>query len=94
MLKVTAQGVSRVFCGGYKITASWPAPVGAPEIPQRRSRVDVRERCSSKMPHLPVTHDPWITDMLITAYQVSACLRKGLSPTSTHMSEICRQKPS
>lgn len=42
------------------------------------------ERGGFKMPHLPVTYHPWITDMAIKAYQVSACLRKGLSHTSTH----------
>lgn len=37
------------------------------------------ERCSFKMPHLPGTHHPWVTDRVITAHQVSACLRKALS---------------
>lgn len=43
------------------------------------------ERCSFKMPSVPVTYHPWITDMAVKAYLVSACLRKGLTHTSTHM---------
>lgn len=80
MLKVPAQGVSRVLCCGYKITASWLDPRNPPKGAAER-----KKRCSFKMPHLPGTHHHlWVTDMVITAYQVSACLRKALSHTSTH----------
>lgn len=67
---------------GYKISASGLAPEAASETPEgAAARI---ERCSFKTPHLPVAYPPWITDMAIKAYQVSACLRKGLSHVSTH----------
>lgn len=37
------------------------------------------------MPHFLVTCYLWIADMAIKDYEVSACLRKGLSHPSTHV---------
>lgn len=66
----------------YKITVSWLAPVAVPKPP--KGAAEWMERFSFKMPRFPVTHHLWVTDMVITAHQVSACLRRGLSHTSTH----------
>lgn len=67
MLKVPAQGVSRVLCAGNRIIASWnrPAPVVAPETSQRCSRVDGEVQFQNAQ-NLPVAHHPWVTDMVIT----------------------------
>lgn len=40
MMKVTAQGVSRMLRDGYKITASWLVPVASSETPQRHCSMD------------------------------------------------------
>lgn len=83
MMKVTGQGVFRMPCDGYKsLLLGWF--LWLPQKPPKGAAVWI-EKYSFKMPHLPVTYHPWITDMAIKAYQVRACLRKGLSRTSTHM---------
>lgn len=66
---------------GYNITASWLAPVAAPEPPWRQSNMDWKVQDQNA----PSPADLWIADMAIKDYEVSACLRKGLSHSSTHM---------
>lgn len=89
------KSLPKVFpgCSVVSTKSLFQAPVAAPEIPQRCSRVDGEVQFQNAQ-NIPAVHYPWVTDMVITAYQISACLRKGLSHTSTHTSEICRQKTS